>query len=180
MDPRFKKILKTSSLVLLIIFLNVLVIIKEILKPFYRFIFAKRHPLFLRTPEDRFNGIENLGYRFTSRHREKNLRGSFKILFKFYLFPTFKVKCNFLVISWFCYLSEIILKNWDSPSKYFLLYVPRYLELPLGSSTFDKQPRMHYIDESNENIPTKGIILCLHGEPTWSFLYRYLLMLLFQ
>ena len=32
--------------------------------------------------------------------------------------------------------------------------------------------RMHYIDESDKNVPLKGTILCLHGEPSWSFLYR--------
>ena len=31
---------------------------------------------------------------------------------------------------------------------------------------------MHYIDESDENVQLKGTILCLHGEPSWSFLYR--------
>ena len=96
MDPRFKKILKTSFLVLLIIFLNVLVIIKDILKPFYRFIFAKRHPLFLRTPEDRFNGIENLGYRFTSRHREKkNIEGGSKFVSNFTSFLQSRLNANF-------------------------------------------------------------------------------------
>ena len=56
MDPKIKKILITSLLVLLIILLNVLVILKELLKPLYRFIFARKQPLFLRTPEDRFIG----------------------------------------------------------------------------------------------------------------------------
>ena len=56
MDPKIKNILITSLLFLLIILLNVLVILKEILKPFYRFIFARKQPLFLRTPEDRFKG----------------------------------------------------------------------------------------------------------------------------
>ena len=31
---------------------------------------------------------------------------------------------------------------------------------------------MHYIDERKENSSLKGTILCLHGEPSWSFLYR--------
>ena len=56
MDPKIKNILITSLLFLLIVLLNVLVILKEILKPFYRFIFARKQPLFLRTPEDRFKG----------------------------------------------------------------------------------------------------------------------------
>ena len=56
MDPKIKTILITSLLFLLIILLNVLVILKELLKPLYRFIFARKQPLFLRTPEDRFTG----------------------------------------------------------------------------------------------------------------------------
>jgi len=123
MDPRIKNMFITSLLVLLIILLNVLVILKKMLNPFYRFFFARKQPLFLRTPEDRFTGIENLGYKFKSR----------------------------------------------------------YLDLPLGSSAGKKQPRMHYIDESpHSNIPQKGIILCLHGEPTWSFLYRNMVPSLVQ
>jgi haloalkane dehalogenase len=40
------------------------------------------------------------------------------------------------------------------------LFAPRYLELPGG-------PRMHYVDEG------KGpVVLLLHGEPSWSYLYR--------
>jgi len=39
---------------------------------------------------------------------------------------------------------------------------------------------MHYIDESNENIQIKGTILCLHGEPSWSFLYRKMIPPLVQ
>lgn len=38
-------------------------------------------------------------------------------------------------------------------------FVPRYVEIS-GS-------RVHYVDEGEGEI-----ILCLHGEPTWSFLYR--------
>ena len=56
MNPKIKNILISSLLVLLIILLNVLVILKEILKPFYRLFFARKQPLFLRTPEDRFTG----------------------------------------------------------------------------------------------------------------------------
>ena len=39
---------------------------------------------------------------------------------------------------------------------------------------------MHYIDECNENVPSKGTILCLHGEPSWSFLYRKMIPPLVQ
>ncbi|XP_040566168.1 haloalkane dehalogenase [Lepeophtheirus salmonis] len=45
-------------------------------------------------------------------------------------------------------------------------FEPHYLELETGGPT---TPRMHYLDEG----PVKGhIILCLHGEPSWSFLFR--------
>ena len=30
--------------------------------------------------------------------------------------------------------------------------------------------RLHYVDEGPQNA--KHIFLCLHGEPTWSYLYR--------
>jgi haloalkane dehalogenase len=45
-------------------------------------------------------------------------------------------------------------------------YQPHYVEIEdsdLGAL------RIHYIDEGPANAP---VILCLHGEPTWSFLYR--------
>lgn len=32
--------------------------------------------------------------------------------------------------------------------------------------------RMHYVDESPEGVQTGKTILCFHGEPTWSYLYR--------
>ena len=44
-------------------------------------------------------------------------------------------------------------------------YAPRYLDdVPAGSGL-----RMAYLDEGPADAP---IVLCLHGEPTWSFLYR--------
>lgn len=45
-------------------------------------------------------------------------------------------------------------------------YTPNYVELSdpeLGAL------RMHYVDEGPRDAP---VVLCLHGEPTWSFLYR--------
>ena len=44
-------------------------------------------------------------------------------------------------------------------------YTPHYVEI-MGL-------RIHYIDEGNGEI-----ILCLHGEPTWSFLYRTMIPIL--
>ena len=43
-------------------------------------------------------------------------------------------------------------------------YVPRYLDV--------EGARMHYVDEG----PREGeVMLCLHGEPTWGYLYRKLI-----
>jgi pimeloyl-ACP methyl ester carboxylesterase len=44
-------------------------------------------------------------------------------------------------------------------------YAPRYLEDLAG---FDGM-RLHYVDEGAADAP---VFLCLHGEPTWAFLYR--------
>ena len=45
-------------------------------------------------------------------------------------------------------------------------FAPNYVEVPF--STFPSL-RMHYVDEGPVDSPT---ILMLHGEPTWSYLYR--------
>ncbi len=44
-------------------------------------------------------------------------------------------------------------------------YAPHYVE---GLPGYDEM-RMHYVDEGPADGPT---LLCLHGEPTWSYLYR--------
>lgn len=44
-------------------------------------------------------------------------------------------------------------------------YVPRYLDSLPGYEGL----RMHYVDEGPADAP---VFLCLHGEPTWSYLYR--------
>ena len=47
-------------------------------------------------------------------------------------------------------------------------YEPRYVEVPAGDGT----ARMAYLDEG----PADGeVVLCLHGEPSWSFLYRQMI-----
>ena len=38
--------------------------------PWYRLFFAKRHSIFIRTPEDRFLAMPKLGYGFTSKYLE--------------------------------------------------------------------------------------------------------------
>ena len=44
-------------------------------------------------------------------------------------------------------------------------YRPKYLETMPGFEDL----RMHYVDEGPADAP---VYLCLHGEPTWSYLYR--------
>src|SRR5690606_2857358 len=45
-------------------------------------------------------------------------------------------------------------------------YSPRYLEVPAGDGS-DDTLRMHYVDEGEGPV-----MLLLHGEPTWAYLYR--------
>ncbi|MBK9035684.1 MAG: haloalkane dehalogenase [Myxococcales bacterium] len=49
-------------------------------------------------------------------------------------------------------------------------YAPHYLEVPAG----DGSPplRMAYVDEGPRDAP---VVLMLHGEPSWSFLYRHVI-----
>jgi len=46
-------------------------------------------------------------------------------------------------------------------------YKPNYLTI--NDRTDDSALRIHYIDEGN---PTAQVVLMLHGEPSWSYLYR--------
>ena len=70
MGQEIKKTLISFLLLLVIILLNVLNIFKEIFMPWYRLFFAKRHSVFIRTPEDRFSAMPKLGYGFTSKYLE--------------------------------------------------------------------------------------------------------------
>ena len=48
-------------------------------------------------------------------------------------------------------------------------FEPHYVDLP------DGDVRMHYVDEG----PDDGeVVLLLHGEPSWSFLYRHMIPVL--
>ncbi len=47
-------------------------------------------------------------------------------------------------------------------------YAPHYLEVPAGDGS--ESLRMAYIDEGPRDAP---VVLMLHGEPSWSFLYRH-------
>ncbi|HSR97936.1 MAG TPA: haloalkane dehalogenase [Kofleriaceae bacterium] len=50
-----------------------------------------------------------------------------------------------------------------------LLPEPRTLEIPAGSAAPGQTLRMAYVDTGPSDAPA---VLLLHGEPTWSFLYR--------
>ncbi len=50
-------------------------------------------------------------------------------------------------------------------------YTPRYLEVPFG----DTPLRLAYLDEATDATKSAPVVLMLHGEPSWSFLYRKVL-----
>jgi len=49
-------------------------------------------------------------------------------------------------------------------------FLPNYVDLCGGNLHL---PRVHYVDEGPKD--SKHVILCIHGEPTWSFLYRFMI-----
>ncbi len=51
-------------------------------------------------------------------------------------------------------------------------YEPRYVEIPDGDGG---TLRVHYVDEGPADAPP---ILCLHGEPSWAYLYRKMIPVL--
>ncbi len=52
-------------------------------------------------------------------------------------------------------------------------FAPRYVEIPPGDG--DQGLRIHYLDEGPADGAT---VLLLHGEPTWSYLYRHMIPVL--
>ncbi len=48
-------------------------------------------------------------------------------------------------------------------------YTPRYVDVPSGAESGARTLRVGYIDEGPRDEPA---VLMLHGEPSWSFLYR--------
>ena len=47
-----------------------------------------------------------------------------------------------------------------------------YITIPIAD---DVTARMHYVDENSES---SDVVLLLHGEPTWSYLYRHMIPIL--
>jgi pimeloyl-ACP methyl ester carboxylesterase len=47
-------------------------------------------------------------------------------------------------------------------------YAPHYLDALPGYDGL----RVHYVDEPPAAAPSERTVLCLHGQPTWSYLYR--------
>ena len=53
-------------------------------------------------------------------------------------------------------------------------FAPHYASIPPQDGTSDEL-RVHYLDEGDPDAPT---VLLLHGEPSWSYLYRHMIPLL--
>ncbi|HET8929158.1 MAG TPA: haloalkane dehalogenase [Acidimicrobiales bacterium] len=58
-------------------------------------------------------------------------------------------------------------------------FTPRYVEVPVDADGEGFDPgatlRVHYLDEGPADGP---VVLLLHGEPTWSYLYRHMIPVL--
>ncbi len=52
-------------------------------------------------------------------------------------------------------------------------FAPHYREIPSGDGG---QLRLHYLDEGPTDAPET--VLCMHGEPSWCFLYRHMIPVL--
>jgi len=54
-------------------------------------------------------------------------------------------------------------------------FAPHYAEVPAGDGSQEVSLRVHYLDEG----PMDGeFVLLMHGEPSWSYLYRHMIPLL--
>src|SRR5688572_8386410 len=53
-------------------------------------------------------------------------------------------------------------------------FQPRYVEVPAAAAEPDRL-RMHYVDEGD---PAGPIVLLVHGEPSWAYLYRHMIPVL--
>jgi len=57
-------------------------------------------------------------------------------------------------------------------------FEPHYVNLPTGDEGPTQTVRMHYVDAAPSAEPSGEVILCLHGEPSWSYLYRHMIPVL--
>jgi haloalkane dehalogenase len=57
-------------------------------------------------------------------------------------------------------------------------FVPHYAEVPADPDDASSGTlRVHYLDEIPASAVPGEVVLCLHGEPSWSYLYRHMLPL---
>ena len=67
-----------------------------------------------------------------------------------------------------------------TPSENFLnlkdySFKENYIEFSIKLDSDNLNARMHYLDENKDS---DDIVLLLHGEPTWSYLYRHMIPIL--
>ncbi|MGH8980295.1 MAG: haloalkane dehalogenase [Acidimicrobiales bacterium] len=55
-------------------------------------------------------------------------------------------------------------------------FAPHYVDVPTGDAGGASSLRVHFVDEGPDEAPET--VLCLHGEPSWSYLYRKLVPVL--
>jgi haloalkane dehalogenase len=55
-------------------------------------------------------------------------------------------------------------------------FAPHYAEVPAGGEDPAQMLRMHHLDEGDAGAAET--VLCLHGEPSWSYLYRHMVPVL--
>uniref|UniRef100_A0A6A7FP86 Haloalkane dehalogenase-like n=1 Tax=Hirondellea gigas TaxID=1518452 RepID=A0A6A7FP86_9CRUS len=109
MDP-LGLLIRLVVLPIVILLFAKLNLIKLLIILTMKLLFKREQDIVVRTPDDRFIGLDKLGYTFA----------------------------------------------------------PHYASLPAGGGK--TLPRVHYVDEGPRDA--KETVLCLHGEPSWSFLYR--------
>src|SRR4051812_15327778 len=57
-------------------------------------------------------------------------------------------------------------------------FAPHYANVPAGDEGPTQTVRMHYLDEQPTGDASGEVILCLHGEPSWSYLSRHMIPVL--
>ena len=66
----------------------------------------------------------------------------------------------------------------ETPASYFesinnFNYEAKFITNLLDSEEFYKKLKIAYIDENEKG--SKGVLLMIHGHPTWSYLWRHLI-----